>query len=192
MKGNLLVITGPMYGGKSLDLIEEIKGWEDSKDTYLAFSPIKDKIFSRATDVEIPAIQIPRDFASMISYMVGSDIKHGIPIKAVAIDEVSFYETPIVGTVLTLLDEGINVAVAGLDQDFRGKPFGSIGDLLILANDVHRHYSMCMKCKTTSATMTQRLLNGKAAPFNGPLIIIDNEEEKYTYECRCRNCHEKA
>jgi thymidine kinase len=194
MKGNLKVITGPMYGRKSLDLIEEIKAWEFGDIKYLAFSPVKDAIFSRGSNLEIPAIRISRDLPGIISYQVGVKLKEGHVIQAVAIDEVSFYAPEIVSTIMNLLDEGIDVIVAGLDQDFRGRPFGSIGDLMVLATEVRKLHSICMKCKKAMATMTQRLqADGLTpAPFASQLIAVESESQVYKYECRCKDCHERG
>lgn len=192
MKGNLLVITGCMYGRKSLELIEEIKNWEFSNRPYLAFSPIKDSITSRGSNISIPATHIEKDHASFISYHIGVEIQNGKKIEAVAIDEVSFYSEGIVGTIEQLLENGIDVAVAGLDRDFRGKPFGSIGDLMALAVDVRKRFSVCMKCRKAMATMTQRLVNGEPAPFVGPLIVVEKPNEVYSYQCRCKDCHERG
>lgn len=193
MRGDLTVITGCMYGRKSLELIEEIKSWEYKEISYAAFSPIRDKIFSRGHKDEIQATHITRQHPEMISYNVGISIKEGVPIKAVAIDEVSFYKPGIVQAVEHLLLNGIDVTVAGLDTDFRGKPFGSIGDLMALAIDVRKRYTVCMKCKKNTATMTQRLMEDGVTPvsYTSPLIVIDGSEH-YKYECRCKHCHEKG
>lgn len=191
-KGKLKVITGSMYGGKSLELIEEIKSWQYRDISYMAFSPIKEKITSRGSNIEIDAIHVGSELPGVISYMVGVSSKAGSKIQAVAIDEVSFYDKGIVQAVSILLDEGIDVVVAGLDQDFRGLPFGAIGDLMAIANDVRKRYSVCMKCKSELANRTQRLLNGEPAPFAGQLILVDQSSEHYTYECRCSVCHERG
>lgn len=192
MKGDLVVITGSMYGRKSLDLIEEIRNWQFKDIPYVAFSPIKDCIFSRGSNVEIPAVHVPLHHPEIISYTIGTRIRNGEMIKAIAIDEVSFYKPGIVGAVESLLENGIDVTVAGLDTDFRGKPFGSIGDLMAMAIDVKKRYSVCMKCKAALATMTQRLENGNPASYKSPLIVVDKQDVNYTYECRCKNCHEKG
>jgi thymidine kinase len=192
MKGTLTVITGSMYGRKSLDLIEEIKSWEYQSIPYVAFSPIKSSITSRGSNTSIPAVHIVRQHAAIISYYIGSLIQKGQLVKAVAIDEVSFYDEGIVSVVDILLEEGIDVIVAGLDLDFANQPFGYIGDLMTMAVDVRKKYSVCMKCKTALATKTQRLLNGQPAPLDSPLIVVESETEQYTYECRCKDCYERS
>lgn len=193
MKGDLIVITGCMYGRKSLELIEEIKNWQFADRPFVAFSPVKDKIFSRDLKTEIDAIHIPRNHPEFISYNVGTMLREGREIEAVAIDEVSFYMPGITGAIEHLLENGIDVVVAGLDKDFRGKPFGSIGDLMALATEVRKRYTICMKCKKSMATTTQRLMEDGVTPasFSSPLIVVDGDV-KYKYQCRCKNCHERG
>jgi thymidine kinase len=192
-KGSLVVITGPMYSRKSLELIEEIKNWKYRELPYMAFSPIKDEIFSRGSTHKVPAIHIAKEHSGIISYNTGTAIRNGNNIKAVAIDEVSFYDEGIVNTVMSLLENGIDVVVAGLDKDFRGRPFGSIGDLMALAIEVRKRYTICMKCKKAMGTMTQRLMEDGLTPasFNSQLIAVDGKDI-YKYECRCKDCHERG
>lgn len=192
-KGKLIVISGPMFGRKSLELIEEIKNWEYAKIPYMAFSPIGEEIFSRGSTHFVSAHHIPKDHASLISYMVGIAIHQGDPIQGVAIDEVSFYDQTIVSTITSLLDNGIDVIVAGLDKNFRNEPFGSIGDLMALAIEVRKRYTVCMKCNHLTATATQRLLKDgiTPAPYSTELIAVDGKDI-YKYECRCSECHERG
>jgi len=76
--------------------------------------------------------------------------------------------------------------VAGLDQDFRGEPFGSMPELLSLAEYVDKLHAICMVCGKP-ATRTQRLIHGKPADYNDPIILIGARER---YEARCRLHHE--
>lgn len=192
-KGKLVVISGPMYGRKSLALIEEIKNWEYRKMSYMAFSPVREEIFSRGSDRKIKAEQIHPEHPGVISYMVGVAISRGETIQAVAIDEVSFYDQGIVDTIMILLEEGIDVIVSGLDKDFRGRPFKHIGDLMALALEVRKLYTICMKCQDDVATTTQRLLEDGVtpAPYYGELIAVEGEAS-YKYEARCSSCYERG
>ena len=76
--------------------------------------------------------------------------------------------------------------VAGLDQDFRGEPFGCIPELLALAEQVDKLHAICMVCGE-SATRTQRLVNGMPANYHDPVVIVGAAE---MYEARCRKHHE--
>ena len=81
--------------------------------------------------------------------------------------------------------DGIRVMVAGLDLNFRGEPFGVMPQLLTSAEFVTKLTAICMKCGAP-ATRSQRLINGKPADYNDPIIMIGASE---SYEAACRHCH---
>lgn len=198
VKGNLRVFTGCMFTRKSLELIESIKLVSFKNLPYLAISPIREEIFSRGSKDTIPAIMIDKGHPEIISYVIGFKQremqKKGDTrvLKHVFIDEVQFYGNEITSIIEGMLDQGIDVTVAGLDQDFRGKPFGPMGDLLTLAFEIQKHHTVCMKCKKNKASKSQRLINGHPAPVDGPLVVVDNEHDEITYEARCIDCHVKG
>jgi thymidine kinase len=78
------------------------------------------------------------------------------------------------------------VIVAGLDQDFRGEPFGPMTQLLARAERVDKLNAICVTC-SASASRTQRLIDGKPARYDDPVILVGGSE---SYEARCRSCHE--
>ena len=84
-----------------------------------------------------------------------------------------------------LADQGQRVMVAGLDKDFRGEPFGVMPELLTRAEFVTKLTAVCAKCGAP-ATRTQRLIGGKPASFNDPVVLVGAKEH---YEPRCRHCH---
>ncbi|MDD5635300.1 MAG: thymidine kinase, partial [Atribacterota bacterium] len=94
----------------------------------------------------------------------------------------------IIRVVQLLADEGKRVIIAGLDQDFRGEPFGPMPQLLAIAEYVDKLYAICMVCGRP-ATRTQRLVNGKPADYNDPIILVGAKE---SYEARCRQHHQVA
>ena len=104
---------------------------------------------------------------------------------AVGIDEVQFFDDGIVQTVEALVAGGARVVAAGLAQDFRGLPFGSMPTLLCVAEFVDKLEAVCHRCGGP-ATLTQRLLNGEPAPFDGATVQIGALD---SYEARCRSCH---
>ena len=104
----------------------------------------------------------------------------------VAIDEVQFFDEDVVDICEYLADNGLRVMVAGLDKDFRGEPFGVLPDLLTRAEFVTKLTAVCAKCGAP-ATRTQRIINGKPASFNDPVVLVGAKE---AYEPRCRHCHE--
>ncbi|HSJ13463.1 MAG TPA: hypothetical protein VK939_03555, partial [Longimicrobiales bacterium] len=85
-----------------------------------------------------------------------------------------------------LADRGIRVIMAGTDMDFRGQPFGPMGALLAIAERVDKLQAICVRCGRL-ATRNQRLIDGQAAPAEGPTIQVGGLE---SYEARCRGCHE--
>ncbi|MCJ7789560.1 MAG: thymidine kinase, partial [Candidatus Atribacteria bacterium] len=105
--------------------------------------------------------------------------------EVVAIDEAQFYDKGIVTICQKLANQGRRVIVTGLDQDFRGEPFGPIPELLAVAEYIDKLQAICMICGSP-ASRTQRLVNGKPAKYSDPTILIGAKE---TYEARCRKCH---
>jgi thymidine kinase len=90
-------------------------------------------------------------------------VKHDIEV--IAIDEAQFFDDRIIEVCQILANQGKRVIVAGLDQDFRGEPFGPIPALLAIAEYVDKLQAICMVCGRP-ATRTQRLVNGKPADYN--------------------------
>ena len=85
-----------------------------------------------------------------------------------------------------LASRGVRVLVAGLDTDFRGEPFGPMPILMSMAEDVDKLHAICMVCGD-EASRTQRLVNGKPARYDDPVVIVGASE---LYEARCRLHHE--
>ena len=106
--------------------------------------------------------------------------------NTVGIEEVQFFDEGIINVCETLADAGYQVVAAGLDQDFRGCPFGPMPALLALADDIVKLRAICAKCGR-DASRSQRLVNGRPSPASAPTVVIGAEEQ---YEARCRHCHE--
>ena len=105
---------------------------------------------------------------------------------AIAVDEVQFFNDDLIGVVDSLANSGVRVIVAGLDQDFRGEPFGIMPKLLARAEYVTKLNAICQVCGQP-ATRTQRIIDGKPADYNDPIILVSAAEK---YEARCRHCHQ--
>jgi thymidine kinase len=105
----------------------------------------------------------------------------------VGIDEVQFFGPDIVPAVSRLIDLGYEVICCGLDTDFRGEPFGSVPQLLAVADEIEKVAAVCVRCRARNANRSQRLIDGRPAPRDAPIILVGGEE---FYEPRCRNCHE--
>ncbi len=179
--GRITVICGSMYAGKSEELIRQARRALYAKKLVQVFKP---------------AIDVRYDETMVVSHM---GVRHdAIPVKTpseleqqllpnvqvVCVEEVQFFDKSIVDLAVKLADSGVEVILAGLDQDFRRKPFGPMPDLLTSADEVIKLRAICMKCGQT-ASHTYRQVNGQPAHRDDPIVLIGATE---TYEARCRNC----
>ena len=178
------VITGPMSCGKTEELLRRIKRCIIAQKKVKVISPALDTR-SKGDYIEsrnglwLDAI-IVKDARDIISHISPDD-------EIIAIDEIQFFDIEIVSVVRKLIEHGKRVIASGLDLDFKGEPFGSMPELLCLADKVDKLSAVCMKCGSDHATRTQRLINGFPADKSSPLIMIGGDE---TYEARCLNCYE--
>jgi len=191
-KGQLKIITGCMFTEKSFELIETAKELDAQGKDFLAFSPIKNVIKSRALQETVPAHMVDKDDPLLLLYYVGGHVGAHGKVDTILIDEVQFYGDSILSIINTLLDQGINIVAAGLDKTFKNEPFGIMRDLLCFAYDIKKKHTRCAKCGNNEASVSQRLLNDKPAPFDGPMIILDKSMGEYTYEPRCVDCFQQA
>lgn len=181
--GWLEVICGSMFSGKSEELIRRVRRAQFAKQEVKVFKPAIDNRYSEEAVVShngTSVIAIPVSCAS--------DIRKHITTHTdvVAIDEVQFFDEHVVHVVQQLADEGYRVIVAGLDQDFRGEPFGPVPTLMSIAESVTKLQAVCTVCGSP-ASRTQRLINGRPASYYDPVILIGASE---SYEPRCRHHHE--
>ena len=181
-KGWLEVITGPMFAGKSEELIRRVKTLSYTKMKIIAFKPAIDDRYDKTAiashdGAKYEAYAIKN--AQSILELVKEDT------QVVAIDEIQFFDMSIVKICEELADRGIRVITAGLDLDFKGEPFGPMPELLARAEFVTKLSAVCTVCGC-AATRTQRLIDGKPADFNDPIIKVGAKEN---YEARCRKHH---
>ena len=182
-EGWIEVICGCMFAGKTEELIRRINVLSYARKNILVFKP---KIDDRYSTTEIAS-----HAGSKVPCIVISEAKEilnhvNYDTDVVAIDEVQFFGEDVVDICEYLADSGLRVMVAGLDKDFRGEPFGVLPDLLTRAEFVTKLTAVCAKCGAP-ATRTQRIINGKPASFNDPIVSVGAKE---AYEPRCRHCHE--
>jgi thymidine kinase len=180
--GWLEVICGPMFSGKSEEMIRRLRRAEIAGQKVVIFKPKIDDRYD-GTDVvshagaRMKAVPVA-SVAELTEYAQGFDV--------VGIDEAQFLGGRVVATALDLADRGVRVVVAGLDQDFRRLPFGPMPELLTHAEFVDKLQAVCHRCGGP-ATTTQRLVDGAPAPYSGETVVVGAEEQ---YEARCRTCHE--
>ena len=182
-KGWIEVIAGPMFAGKSEELLRRIRRLEYAKQKYVVFKPAIDNRYAKGelvSHIKNKSKAIPIKKASEI-------LKHiSYNTDVVVVDEAQFLDLELVDICEKLANEGRRVIVAGLDMDFRGEAFEVMGQLLSKAEDVMKLTAICMKCGAP-ATRSQRIINGKPAKYHDPIVVVGAQEK---YEPRCRHCHE--
>lgn len=182
-EGWIEVISGCMFAGKTEELIRRINVLSYAKKNIIVFKPKIDIRYSDSEIVSHSGAKVPClvvEKAQDILKKIEADT------EVVAIDEVQFFDKDIVEVCEYLADKGIRVMVAGLDKDFRGESFGVMPELLTRAEFVTKLTAVCAKCGAP-ATRTQRLVNGKPAGFEDPIVMVGADE---SYEPRCRHCHQ--
>jgi thymidine kinase len=181
--GWIEVICGPMFAGKSEELIRRIKRLEYAKKKTLVFKPSIDNRYSANevvshSNLKTKSIAI-KESKEILDFVDSSTF-------AIAVDEVQFLDKDIIYIAQKLALKGIRVILGGLDTDFRGEPFPITASLMTIAEDVLKLTAICVVCGAP-ATKTQRIINGKPAHYADPIIKVGASE---AYEPRCRHCHQ--
>lgn len=183
MQGTLEVICGPMFSGKSEELIRRLRRAQIAKQKTIIFKPVIDDRYHKTNVVSHSGLEIEAQTVAVPIEVLFDSRDY----EVVGIDEVQFFNTDIITIINNLVTAGKRVIVSGLDQDYRQLPFGVVPDLMALADKVEKLTAICVKCGA-DATTTQRLLNGEPAPYEDKTVIVGANEQ---YEARCRSCHEK-
>ena len=181
--GWIEVIAGVMFSGKSEELIRRVRRAVLAKKKVQVFkSHIDDRykgIYSVTTHDGLAAEAHPVNTAADI-------LRHVRPESSVvAIDEAQVLDEGIVEVATLLANKGVRVILAGTDTDFRGEPFGSMPQLMAIAEIVDKLHAICVVCGDP-ACRNQRLINGRPALYGSPQIMVGGSE---SYEARCRHCH---
>ncbi len=181
--GRIEVITGPMFAGKSEELIRRINRLKYAKKNFLVFKPLLD---DRYSETEVVSHRNRREKSIPISKPeeIYNYLKENTEV--ICIDEVQFFDEKIIDIIDELANKGLRIIVSGLDTDFKGNPFMVTAKLLAKAEFVTKLTAICAKCGK-EATMTQRLINGQIPSVNDEVILVGASE---SYEPRCRHCHE--
>ncbi|MBO3652158.1 MULTISPECIES: thymidine kinase [Bacillus] len=180
--GWLELICGSMFSGKSEELIRRVKRATYAKQEVKVFKPAIDNRYSEEAVVS-------HNGTSMTSHVISSSAEIWDHISestdVIAVDEVQFFGESIIGDLSSLADKGYRVIAAGLDMDFRGEPFGVVPNLMAVAESVTKLQAVCSVCGSP-ASRTQRLIDGKPASYDDPVILVGASE---SYEARCRHHH---
>jgi thymidine kinase len=172
--GSVEVICGSMFSGKTEELIRRLKRAQIARLTVEIFKPRIDVRYDETAIVSHNqnAIQsTPVDNSSAI-LLLGSDV------EVVGIDEAQFFDDELPNVCNALANKGVRVIVAGLDMDFKGKPFGPMPAIMATAESVTKVHAVCVRCGNP-ALYSYRLVAGDTKILLGELE---------SYEPRCRNC----
>jgi thymidine kinase len=180
VKGNMgwiEVIVGPMFSGKSEELIRRLRRAEIGKQRVQIFKPVIDQRYSKNGIVSHSGLEIASELVS-----TGSEILERVAprTEVVGIDEAQFLGESIVADCARLAELGKRVIVAGLDTDFMGRPFEPMPRLLAVAEEITKLLAICMQCGNP-AVHTQRIVASEE------LIVVGAGG---MYEARCRRCFE--
>ena len=173
--GWIEVIVGSMFSGKSEELIRRLKRAQIARQKVQVFKPIIDKRYSIeqiASHSGMTHISKPVMTAKELLAQIETDT------QVVGIDEGQFFDMEIISAVNELADSGKRVIVAGLDQDYTGKPFEPMPQLLSIAEFITKTHAICVKCGET-ANYSQRT-------FESDSRVEVGASDKY--EARCRKC----
>ncbi|MBD1393163.1 thymidine kinase [Mucilaginibacter glaciei] len=172
--GSIEVICGSMFSGKTEELIRRVNRARIAKVNVEIFSPVADTRYDKSALVSHNLNSIPSkavDSASAILPLADH-------IQVVGIDEAQFFDDGIPGVCIALANAGVRVIVAGLDMDFKGRPFCCMPELMAIADSVTKLHAVCVKCGQ------QAIYSYRLVPNESKILL----GEKETYEARCRNC----
>lgn len=180
--GWIEVICGSMFSGKTEELIRRVRRAEIAKQTVQVFKPLIDTRYHEMAVASHNGLlfdAIPLEAAADVLKQLKPET------SVVAVDEVQFFDWEISDILSELANSGRRVIAAGLDQDFRGEPFGPMPLIMAQAEEVTKLNAICVVCGSP-ASRTQRLINGEPAKWDDPVVLVGGQE---SYEARCRRCH---
>ncbi|MGK6351528.1 thymidine kinase [Parapedobacter sp. DT-150] len=172
--GSIEVICGSMFSGKTEELIRRLRRAQFAKLDVNIFKPAIDTRYHTSVIVSHDSNSIP----SMPVAHSSAILQLGSTTKVVGIDEAQFFDDELPAVCNELANRGVRVIVAGLDMDFKGRPFGPVPALMAIAEHVTKVHAVCVRC---------------GAPANYSYRIAKDEQklllgEKESYEPRCRTC----
>ena len=175
--GWIEVICGPMFSGKSEELIRRLRRAKIARKRVQVFKPDLDSRYSKEEIVSHSDSRLQAEVVTSASEILR---RLDWRTQVIGIDEANFMGTDVIEVAQQLADTGKQVLIAGLDTDFMGRPFPPIPDLLALAESITKTLAICMRCGNP-AKHTQRLVESEA------LIVVGAAG---MYEARCRRCFE--
>ena len=180
--GWIEVVAGVMFSGKSEELLRRVRRATIARKRVQVFKSLLDDRYGGLYRVSShdgrSAEAIPVDSSQQIALRIDPGA------QVVAIDEAQFLDAGVVALATSLAERGRRVLLAGTDTDFRGEPFGSMPQLMAVAEVVTKLHAICVLCGSP-ASRNQRLIDGRPAPYDSPTIMVGGTE---SYEARCRAC----
>ena len=175
--GWIEVICGPMFSGKSEELIRRLRRATIARKRVQVFKPALDNRYSNDEIVSHADVRMKSEVVEQ-----APEILQRIDwrTEVIGIDEANFMGASLIEIAQTLANSGKQVIVAGLDTDYTGRPFPPVPELLALAESITKMLAICMRCGNP-AKHTQRLID------SGNLIVVGAAG---VYEARCRRCFE--
>lgn len=187
----LHVIAGCMSSGKTDELLRLLRRAEIARRRILLVRPAVDdrtpaEYAESRSKARFPSAPVRQDEAAEILSLARER-----DADLVGIEEAQFFDESIVDAVNTLRESGRHVILTGLNLDFAGRPFGVMPTLMAMADEVTTLTAICVVCGET-ATRTQRLVGGRPAAVDDPLVVIGGFDTAAieTYEARCLRHHE--
>ncbi|VEU59697.1 thymidine kinase [Mesomycoplasma neurolyticum] len=176
-KGMIEVITGPMFSGKSDELLKRIRILKYANIETLVIKHKFDKRFSDEEIISRTGAKVKAKSASNIEEI--KKLFNPRIHQAIAIDEAQFFQKDLVNFINEKADQGIRIIVSGLDMDYLRRPFGIMPQILAIAEHITKLQAICLQCKKAASTTFRKTKS------NALKVLGDVDE----YEARCRNCH---
>jgi thymidine kinase len=173
--GWIEVICGPMFSGKTEELIRRMKRAQYARQNLQIFKPAIDDRYAAEAIVSHNKQQLPSHPVADVAQMRAELDPY---VEVIGIDEVQFFDSEVIEFCNEMADKQRRVVVAGLDQDYRSRPFGPMPELLSVAEYVTKLHAICVKCGDT-AHRSFRLAGD-------PQQVLVGSDERY--EARCRTC----
>lgn len=172
--GSIEVVCGPMFSGKTEELIRRVKRAQIARQKVQIFKPAID---NRYHETEVVSHSSQSIEAMPVSTSIELLQRVFDTTRVVAIDEVQFFDTDIILVVEKLARRGVRVICAGLDQDYLGKTFGPMGELLARADHVHKIQAICTVCGAPASKTFRK------NPEQKEQVLVGETD---LYEARCR------
>lgn len=177
-RGRIEVICGSMFSGKTEELIRRLKRAKIARQRVEIYKPAIDTRYSEADVVSHDSNSI----ASTPVESARSILLLSSEAEVVGIDEAQFFDNSLTEVAETLANSGKRVIIAGLDMDFKGKPFGPMPALMAIAEEVTKVHAICVRCGNL-AHVSHRIVRDES------LVLLGEQDE---YEPLCRNCYNKT